>query len=237
VLNQDLLALAFKIEGRKVTRNDLVRNMARDIRELRGAVTYLETRTGIMDARIFNRSSELRLALTEVKNLITMAESNKRRVGEEIELTDEPIAKVVYTDTSAPRDSKNWSDYSAWYTNSDGLFHIEAKQSVVSRVSWLTDDQIEVSLEHLPSKFIVTPLQPVEEGTRNDEIQRGDTAILAGDYMIITVPSEVQTPRSMFPDYIMTNYLKVQSMEEQNYTRRGMNRIKRPETKVQSVIR
>jgi hypothetical protein len=108
---------------------------------------------------------------------------------------------------------------------------------VVSHVSWLTDDQIAVSLEHLPSKFIVTPLQPVEEGTRNDEIQRGDTAILAGDYMIITVPSEVQTPRSMFPDFIMTNYLKVQSMDEQNFTRRGMNRIKRPETKVQSVIR
>ena len=100
---------------------------------------------------------------------------------------------------------------------------------------WLSDDIIEVTLEGVPSKYHVTPLQHVEEGVRNDEIQAGDTAILAGNYMIIVVPSDDRNPQLL--DYIMTNYLKVRSLEEQNFSRRGIHRSKGKETRLQCVIR
>jgi hypothetical protein len=213
--------------------------MSRDIRELRGAVAYMENRTSIMDPRLFNRSSELRHHLNEVKNLINMAESNKQRVGDEIEITDEPIAKVVYPGTSDVRDGNTWNEYNAWFTNTDGLFHIEAKQSIVTRVSWVTDSLIEVTLEHIPSKFMVTPLQNVEEGARNDEVQRGDVVILAGHYLIVAVPDQEGNGRGPGTGggLIMTNFLKVQSAEEQNFSRRGANRATRTERRIHSVFR
>jgi len=91
---------------------------------------------------------------------------------------------------------------------------------------------IEVSLAHHASKYFVTPLQPVEETMKDDEVQVGDIAILAGQYLIIAVPGEGHQDWG----YVMTNYLKIQSVEEMGRTRRGRNRNQQVEALVASVF-
>ena len=95
---------------------------------------------------------------------------------------------------------------------------------------------IEVSLAQHASKYLVTPLQPVEETMKDDEVQVGDIAILAGQYLIIAVPGEGLQDWG----YVMTNYLKIQSVEEMGQemgrTRRGRNRNQRVEALVPSMF-
>lgn len=81
---------------------------------------------------------------------------------------------------------------------------------------------IEVSLDGHAKKYFVTPLQPIEEGCRDDEVQVDDIAILAGRYMIIAVIPENYNNAS--EGLLMTNYLRVTNVEEQNRTKRGQNR-------------
>ena len=85
------------------------------------------------------------------------------------------------------------------------------------------------------SKYFVTPLVPVLEGERDDEVQVDDIAILAGQYIIIAVVAEDSTPEN--PGFTMTNYLKITSVEMQNRTRRGMNKAAKPDEKTHSLFR
>lgn len=91
---------------------------------------------------------------------------------------------------------------------------------------------VEVSLVQHASKYLVTPLQPVEEIMKDDEVRVGDIAILAGQYLIIAVPSEGHQDLG----YIMTNYLKIQSVEEMDRTRCGRNQNQQVEALVPSMF-
>ena len=92
---------------------------------------------------------------------------------------------------------------------------------------------IEVSLAQHASKYLVTPLQPAEETMGIDEeVQVGDIAILAGQYLIIAEPREGHQDWG----YIMINYFKIQSVEEMDRTGRGRNRNQQVEALVPSIF-
>jgi hypothetical protein len=118
-----------------------------------------------------------------------------------------------------------WNDYKAWYREGDRLLTVEALRAPLSRVAWLSDVDIEVCLEGRAVKYIVTPLQPVEENAREDEIRVGDIALLCGQYLMLAEPLE----RGGENQFTMVNYLRVTSMEEETTNRRRANRAKPPE--------
>ena len=101
--------------------------------------------------------------------------------------------------------------------------HFEAKRSHIQQVRWLSEINVEVTLVGYNSKYYVTPLQPVLETQRADEIRRGRFAILAGQYMILAEPHE--EAEGKFSPLFMSNYLRITSVEEITITRHGGKRV------------
>ena len=175
-----------------------------------------------------------------MKDLVGRADIIRLAVGDADEMSDEPIARCLYPGGAEITKKSLWSNYTAWYTQftvDHSLLHIEGKTATVSKVSWLSEVNIEVSLSGHAIKYFVTPLQPVEEGCRGDEVQVDDIAILAGRYMIIAVIPENYNYSNASEGLLMTNYLRVTNVEDQNRTRRGQNRRTEANATVLNVLR
>ena len=225
---------------------DAIRSMAEDIRKLTAFITYLERRMGDIDSKPFGReTAQLKRALEGVKDQNRIADDHRHRIGDDADISDEPIAKVIYPGGVDVKGPQVWNDYRAWFTQNDGFLHVEAKVSQVANVNWVSDEIIEVFLRQDPTKYYVIPLGPVDEGSRDDEIQVGDTTLLLGQYLVVAVGDDDCNEPGL--GFVMTNYLKVtncykdalhiisrsltntsqiMNVETQNSTRRGQNRRK-----------
>ena len=93
-------------------------------------------------------------------------------------------------------------------------------KSIVTKVDWLSSVIVEVSLQDHQEKYFVSPLQEVEEGRRSDEVQVGDVAVLAGRYIILAVPDDEEISGGL----LLTNFMKITSVEEVFKSGRGANR-------------
>ena len=232
-LDHSTLAVTYKLEGRRVSQFDAVQTMARDIRQLRAFINHIEHRGDMTDHSFFSvEKRELKQSLEKVKAQINLAEQSRTRMGVDEELSNEPIEKCLYPEGVNIKDGDVWNGYKAWCQEHNGYLNVEATSSTISSVRWLTGEVIELSLSQRPSKVFVTPLQPVPEGHRDDEARDGDIAILIGQYIAIGERSENNyRPHEA---YSMINYLRIVSMEEQNQSRRGKNRIQESEGRVLS---
>jgi hypothetical protein len=232
VLNTTVLAVAYKVEGRKIARKDAMRTLTHDIREMNLLLGQIEPRIADISGQ-FAVKMELRGLLEEVKNHIMVSDKARQMIAEAEDSSDEPISKVLYPGGIDPTSVTVWNDYKAWYKEGDRLLSVEALRAPLSRVAWLSDVDIEVCLEGRAVKYIVTPLQPVEENARDDEIRVGDIALLCGQYLILAEPMERGGGENQF---LMVNYLRVTSMEEQTTNRRRANRAKPPEAMMLSFF-
>ena len=189
-------------------------------------MSYIEQRGDMTDHGFFSvEKRELKQSLDQLKNQIDLAERSRMKIGLDQELSNEPIAKCLYPEGANIGDGDVWNRYEASCENRNGYLHVKAMKSTIGNVRWLTGEVIELSL-HLyqqPSKLFVTPLKPVPEGYRDDEVRIGDIAMLLGQYVAIGERDE----ESSIPNAAlsMINCLRIVSMEERNQSRRGKNRM------------
>lgn len=227
-LGSTTLAVAYKVEGRKISRTDTIRNMAGDIRNLTLLVDHIEKRFDNAGFRISgNERSNFKQNLERAKGQIALADQSRARIGSNVEISDEPISKCLYPQRASGRESNLWHNYRAWCLESTGVLHVEAKQSVVKDITWLSDDLIELLLEGQPFRIHASPLAPVQEGLREDEVQKGDVVMLVGQYVMLGVQDE-----SRNQSLVMTNYLRLANVDIQSSSRRGMNRAQKAEPHV-----
>ena len=224
ILGQDLLAVAYRVEGRNILKVEALRTMASGCRETLGFLNYIHQRLTDLDSKPFsNEKRELKQNLDEVRNKIGVAERYRHRIGNEPEISDEPIAQVLYPGGVDVKVPEIWKDYSSRIHENGKSLIMEARRSIVTYVTWLAENIVEVSLERSPSKYLLTPLAPADEGDRAEEIRVDDIVVLAGQYMIVAAPND--SFHSPDPPLIMTNYLRLTSIEEPYRTRRGRNRV------------
>ena len=230
-LNQATLAVMYKVEGRKVSRIDAVQNMARDIRQLRAFISHIEQRGDLADHGFFSvEKRELKHSLDQVKAQINLAEHSRTRIGTDQELSNEPIAKCLYPEGMHIGDIDVWNGYKAWCQEHNGCLHVEAMKSTISGFKWLTGEVIELSLHQRPSKLFVTPLKPVPEGRRDDEVRIGDIAMLLGQF--VAVGERNEDGAGLNAAFTLINYLRIVSMEEENQSRRGRRRVEESNARV-----
>lgn len=236
ILNHAVLAVTYKVDGRKVSRIDAVQNMARDIRHLRAFVSHIEQRGDLTDHGFFGvEKRELKQNLDQVKAQINLAEQSRTRVGLDKELSNEPIAKCLYPEGVNLNKRDVWHGYRAFCQEKNGSLHVETIKATIGGVNWLTGELIELVINQQPSRFFVTPLKTVLEGHRDDEVRVGDIAMLLGQYVAIAERYEDSSgPKAAFS---MINCLRIVSLEEQNQSRRGKNRIQEFDAKVECCFK
>ena len=227
LLDQELIATAFKVEGRKITKMDAFRKITRDESNLDVLVKDLERR-----AEDFNRNDSSRTkAFTEIKGLLDLAREQRRRVVNEHDYPDEPISQVLFPNGQGLGMQGIWYDYRASYREMERHLHLVAKMAKVTGVRWRQPSIVEISLQGHTSIYLARPL--AESGfDPGDEIREGDVAALVGQYLLI---AEILGQDGAFMS--ATNYLRITGVEEQARTRRGANRTRQDNSMVEAFFR
>jgi hypothetical protein len=220
MLGQSMLAVAYKLEGRKITLSDAVGIMAQDNREIQGVVDYYEDRirdggSGLNEESQQYLSRELGIVSQRIQN----AEGMRQHIKDDQTSSDEPIAAIILPAGSKSLASTTWYDYRAWTTAGSHL-HFDARMATVTNVVWLSDAIVELGLQGHSAKYFASPLNGVTEGLREDQVEIGDVAVLAGRYIILAVPNDDDTSNGL----ILTNFLKITSVEEPVQRLRNRNR-------------
>jgi hypothetical protein len=234
-LNEQVLAAAYKVDGRKISRRDLIRNLASDLGKVGATIHVVETAMQSYDSRFVSGDVRqhinfLRQTLAEINVQVAQAEQTKARLDRHsVELPDEPVSKVLYPSGAERTMNPVWNSYQAWYHHPDNLLYIEAQRYCVGDVVWISDDILEISFHNIPAKYFVSPLKTVLEGERFDEIRARDEVLLLGQYIMVVEADEGGLG-------VATNWLKIIEVEQGVFSRRGMNR-KKEAVVVRSILR
>lgn len=225
-LGENILAEAYKVDGRKITRRDLIRNLASDLRKLRTTIHNVELAMQDFEGRriasdVRSNLPGLRKALVEVSALATQAEQNKSSMqARGSQLADEPVVKVLYASGSDRSANTLWYHYKSWYVSAENVLFIEAQRRQVNRVIWVSEDVIEVFFYGSAVKYFIAPLRPVLESEQWEEVKEDDQVLLVGQYIVVVDPGD---PQMRQPEEIV-NWLKITGVEEEVVSRRGMSK-------------
>ncbi len=227
-LNNQILAVAYKIEGRKITRRDLLRHLASDSKTVSAVARTLEAvledlgdrNISVNVERLINQR---RKALAKVQDKISQAEHTRKRISSQnhADVSDEPISKVIYPNGSPQARIQNWHDYRIWYVSDQNTLHVEAQRRIVDHVRWVSDCIIETGFRGSSAMYLLSPLSVVAEGERADEIRPDDHILLVGQYIVVVDPGDGRAPQHKES---ITNWLKIIGVEQCPVSRRGMNR-------------
>lgn len=230
-LGGHILAVAYKIEGRKITRRDLLRHLACDIRTVSAVARALEAAMQDYDQR--NVSDSIRQmvsqrlgSLAKIRERIGQADDSRTRLANSGhgELSDEPISRVLHPSDSQEARVQVWHEYRSWYVSPENTLYIEAQRYTANHVRWITDAIVEVEFSGLTAKYLLSPLATVPEGERADEIRPDDAILLVGQYVVVVEAGDGQSP---YVKESITNWLKIIGIEQQHaLTKRGMNKVR-----------
>jgi hypothetical protein len=219
-MNNQLLGISYKTDGRRITKRTAMREIAKDRTQISHFVQHYTS--GLDSLELRSGSSEIKAVKADLDKIVialNRAESIRHSINESEMLQNEPISKVNFPGGKGPANMDIWQPYQAWATQ--GLLHIDSKRANVRSISWRTEDLCDVHLENFPLKYTVRPLKPVNALGRDDEIRVGDIALLAGHFMVIAEPADIPNTHG----FSMTNYLRIVDVEEQAGTRRGRNKM------------
>lgn len=225
LLNQSVLAITFKTDGRRITKQSAMRELESHRKRISEIVQYYMS--GLDTLEFHGGTAEARLIKDELDKIhlaLNTASRVRSGLAEVVRLGDEPIAKVDFPGGLGPTDISTWSDYKAWL--SQNALHVSAKHAVVKTLVWRTNELADVMLDRSVLRYTVRPLKLVNEIGRIDEIQVGDKVLLVGHYMVVAM--EEEHPQGG-PCWSMTNWLRVVGVEEGLTSRRGRNRAQNSE--------
>jgi len=226
-VNRDVLAVAYKVQGKKISRRDAIRNMSTDLAQLKRLTKIVDVRLNTLGNRIpYGRdAADLNQDFDEIKGYILTGEDVRNRTEQILEdLSDDPVFKVIYPSDRDPK-QEIWFPYKTRYYAHEHFLRVDGQFERVDNVHWLSEDQADVTFGS-GLKVIVSPLEFVNEVERVEEICPGDSVILAGQYVIV---GEVERASAYDQNgtraYLMTNYLKIISVDrgENAPKRRGRN--------------
>ncbi|KAL6247167.1 hypothetical protein RBB50_005510 [Rhinocladiella similis] len=203
-LNEHMLAVTYKVEGRKITRRELVRHLASDLSKMRAAIEAIEITVQQtfdekrLDERIRQTVHGIRARLLAVWRLYRLAEENKEKMEKySAKLADEPISKVLYPIGAEDTPVAVWNNYKAWRGGNGTI----TKHGVAAMEMLSTSKLNVVGFHGHETKYFVTPLTKIEDGEYEEEIKSEDNVILAGQYLIVVerngvtfTPNELPNP-------------------------------------------
>jgi hypothetical protein len=246
-IQDKVICVAYRWEGKTIPKNDLLRSINTDIHIARSAVQSIEKR--IEDIRhwkesprsdgtnINDRIVQLREDLNSINSLLLEAE--KRRDFTEtsyIDEEDEPFVQIIYPESNDLSSlTLPWQEYKiarTSQTNSDFRLQIDGQRLQVESVKWLSLDSAEIRFEGTKMAIFARPLVQVEKDDLEDQIQAKDSVILMGS-LIAVIPNLDESDDGE----LIQNYLRITGVEEAKKTKRGMNLAKNTAASVSSIIR
>jgi hypothetical protein len=249
-LNGPHLAMACKVDGRKISKRELIRHLHSDMNKMDATIKAIEaTMQAAFEGKHtsdYVRQTIFRLkeALAQIGKMVDEADRRKNAMsGYDSALHNEPVSKVLYQVGANETQISVWSDYKAWHQGSEKVLYIESHRKVVQQVTWQGDTLV-ILFHGMPMRYFAAPLRPLEEHEKWEELKVNDRVLLCGHYLLVVEPSGEtyfpstnadgldprQRPRQgqdqsqPVPLEMVINWLKVTGIEAVPGTRRYQNR-------------
>jgi hypothetical protein len=240
-LNEEIVSVAYKIEGRSIRRKDLLRSMSTDMSALIRVKQIMNDKIALVDSSrsafpsdVRERVAELKHCLVGIDDLIAEASQNKNSIElGYLDIEDEPVARVLSPgDSCTSPTNLIWYPYNFTFVYTHRTLQIRAQRFEVHSAIWLSSDVIELAfIGHQEIRLFVTPLQPVPELEQKEEVGTGDVVILAGQYAIVVIPHNPPKAGEK-----VVNFLKITAVEQPVRRRRDQNSRGSNGTMVQSSL-
>lgn len=197
-LNGKLLAVAYKVEGKKIARRDLIRNMATDLRKVRTTLHHIDIEVQRYSGKKKNEATKqtivsLQKELPAIHQCLGYAEQNKQALEQQdkLDVGDEPIVQTIFPGSVIAKGVVHWSQYNMRLSSGDRELRVEANRRQVRKFSWVSDEIAEVWLG-TPGlggdqglQFFVSPLKRIRPEQRQWEIRANDHVLMVGQYIVV----------------------------------------------------
>jgi hypothetical protein len=223
VLGNANLAIAYKLDGSKISLADARSIMMQDNKDIQGVIKYYATKLQSNPNKFISEHvRQVREHLDRVTSLIEIADGYRQQITRDPNLDDDPISKVLLPSVDQLLQPLQWYPYEARGLP-NGRLTINAEHSTVVGVRWLQDNKtVEVVIDAYPQhKYSVSPLEDVKEAEKLDQVRVGDLAILAGNYMIL---AEQEEGNYQNEGLFCTNFLRITSVTVPMQSARGAKR-------------
>lgn len=191
-VNGDMLAVAYKHEGRKISRRDLIRLLGGDINKIYATIRAIETTmretfdNKKCPPHILQTINTLEGSLNQVSKHLREAERNKNELEKySSQLRDEPVSQILYQNNADDSPLTVWHEYDAWHHSGSNILFIDSQREVIKEVNWQADGTIEIQFNRTSVKYFVSPLKQLEEYEKWEEIQVDDQVLLCGQYLMV----------------------------------------------------
>jgi hypothetical protein len=195
-LNGHNMAVTYKIDGRAIGRRELLRLFQADLNKIDAMSRAIQTAVvSLYDGKrtspqVSKTIARLQREQGEITNHTNEAERRKLVMNEyPAALPTEPVTRVLHQVGASDTQVNVWRDYRAWHLGRDNVLCIESERRIVHQCVWQEDTLI-VTFHEVPMRFFVTPLAPVDDALKHEELREGDTVLLCGLYLVVLEPTE-----------------------------------------------
>lgn len=197
-LNGRLLAVAYKVEGKKIARRDLIRNMATDLRKVRTTFHHIDIEIQRYSGKKTNEATKqtivpLQKELPAIHQCLGYAEQNKQALEQQdkLDVGDESIVQTIFPGSLIAKEVVHWSQYNIRLSSGDHELRVEVNRCEVRKFSWVSDEIVDVWLG-TPGlggdqgvQFFVSPLKRIKPEQRQWEIRANDRVLMVGQYTVV----------------------------------------------------
>jgi hypothetical protein len=168
-LNGHYLAMACKVDERKISKRELIRHLHSDNNKMGATTRVIEaTMQAAFEGKhtgdyLRQTSFRRKEALAQFGNVVDEADRRKKAMlAYDFALHNEPVFKVLYQVGLNETHISVWSDYKAWHQGNENVLYIDSNRRIVQQVSWQGDTLV-ISFHGLPMRYYAAPLLPLEE--------------------------------------------------------------------------
>ena len=191
-LNGQFLALTCKVDGRKISPRELIRLLNTDNNKMDATIKAIEmTMQAAFEGRkvdeyVHRTVQRLQDVLAGIGRMRVDVERRKTAMqGYDTSLPSEPISKVLFQVGSNETQLAPYNDYHAWHSGAENVLYVDAQRTVVEEVIWQSDDTVAITFQRVPARYYATPLKPLQEHEKFEEIGVNDHVLLCGHYLVI----------------------------------------------------
>lgn len=194
-LNGQYVAVTYKIDGRAIGRRELIRLFQSDQNKIDAMVRAMQTAlTTLYDGKrtssqVSQTLFRLQEKLGQIQGHVNEADRRKQQMlSYPATLVSEPVTKVLYQVGARDTQVNVWRDYKAWHLANENVLCVDSERRVVQQCSW-QDDTLVVTFDEVPMRYFATPLSPVPDTLKHEQLKEGDAVLLCGHYLLIVEPT------------------------------------------------
>ena len=212
-LNGHFLAMTCKVDGRKISRRELIRLLHTDSNKMGATIKAIQMTmqwafdSKKVDEHIHRTVYRLQEVLANIGKM--RAEADRRKtamLGYDASLPSEPVSKVLYQVGSNETQLGEWNDYNAWHSGNENVLYVDSHRTIVQEVVWQAETMA-ITFENVPTRYFATPLRPLQDHEKWEELQMNDQVLFCGHYLLVVErtnetfipsPSDRQSPTEGF---------------------------------------